>query len=442
MRTPALFLFAGVIGSLATLPGQTNGISPFTDLLIGAVPISRAQLSLAYLIGTVASAFSMPLVGRLYDKHGSKRMAVTAGFFLGLSVFGLSFADAVVRNAAGVLPAVSQAAAAVTVMSLGFFLVRFFGQGILNLTSRNMVLKWYDDRRGFANAVLAPSVAVGFSYAPRVFDRMISAFGWDGAWRIMGLVLVFGFVVFALFMYADPPAEHRSRKRAANGRFQVPGGINRLLERLLGKPELPRPAVDYTLKQAKRTPAFWIFNSIIFFSSMVGTGFTFHVVGIFSYAGVDRTAALAVFFPATIISVMLQFISSAVSDYLKLRVFAALQMVGILLMMAAVLMLAEGAPYYLLIAGLGLNTAMYGINGVIIWPRFFGLQHLGEISGVGFFWMVAGSAAGPYAYSLSESLAGSYTPAAAVFAAAAVLLLGVSWFAENPNNKQQNPLRH
>lgn len=41
------------------------------------------------------------------------------------------------------------------------------------------------------------------------------------------------------------------------------------------------------------------------FSSLVATGFTFHVVGIFLTAGMPRATALAVFFPATTIAVAL-----------------------------------------------------------------------------------------------------------------------------------------
>jgi hypothetical protein len=141
----------------------------------------------------------------------------------------------------------------------------------------------------------------------------------------------------------------------------------------------------------------------------------------------------AVFLPATLVAVAVQAFGSVVSDYVRLRSFAVLHMAGVLMMMISSLALDPGFSYWLLVFGLGLNTAMMGINGVVVWPRFFGLAHLGRISGESFVWMVAGSAFGPYAYSLSEAFFGSYDAAVRIFACVAAVLLALSWFAHNPN---------
>ena len=45
---------ASALGILCTIPGQTVGIAAFTDSLITALNISRTELSLAYLIGTIS----------------------------------------------------------------------------------------------------------------------------------------------------------------------------------------------------------------------------------------------------------------------------------------------------------------------------------------------------------------------------------------------------
>ena len=50
-------------GMLMSGPGQTIGVSAFTDDLVDNLHISRFQLSIAYMIGTVASSF---LIGRAW----------------------------------------------------------------------------------------------------------------------------------------------------------------------------------------------------------------------------------------------------------------------------------------------------------------------------------------------------------------------------------------
>ena len=55
-----VILAASTVGILASIPGQTMGVSVFTDHLIAALRISRVQLSTAYMFGTVASSFMLP----------------------------------------------------------------------------------------------------------------------------------------------------------------------------------------------------------------------------------------------------------------------------------------------------------------------------------------------------------------------------------------------
>ena len=52
------------LGILISIPGQTMGMAVFTDHLIEALHLSRTQLSMAYLIGTVGSSLFLTRAGR------------------------------------------------------------------------------------------------------------------------------------------------------------------------------------------------------------------------------------------------------------------------------------------------------------------------------------------------------------------------------------------
>ena len=67
-----IILFAATIGVLASAPGQTMGISTFTDYLLENIHISRNQLSIAYMIGTIASSLLLTYAGKMYDKYGAR----------------------------------------------------------------------------------------------------------------------------------------------------------------------------------------------------------------------------------------------------------------------------------------------------------------------------------------------------------------------------------
>jgi cyanate permease len=307
------------------------------------------------------------------------------------------------------------------VIALGFFFLRFFGQGVLTMTSRNMVMKWFESRRGIANAVLGVSVSLGFSLAPRFLNDLIGQTGWREAWRLMAIVLA-GFAVAAFLFYRDNPedfdlvpdgtTETRSRRRAAHSDAAA--------------------ARDFTLPEARRTFSFWFFSIMLALSALLITAFTFHVVSIFSEAGMSRERAVSVFLPASVIAVGSQFLGSYLSDYMPLNRLAMVQTAGAALLSAGVLFLEHDWAVFLVIGGIGLSQGMMGITGNITWPRYFGRLHLGAVSGLAMALTVAGSAVGPYVFSLSLDLAGSYGFSAAVFFAVSVLLFVGSFFAKRP----------
>lgn len=413
----------GTLGMVMSAPGQTVGVSVFTDPLIEAHGLSRSLLSLAYLIGTLSSAMILSYAGRLYDRHGARIVATIAASGLALTLVYLSFSVEIADAVRGVFGFVPPAIVAFVVMALGFFMLRFTGQGVLTLASRNMVMEWFEARRGLANAFMGIAVAFGFSYAPRVFEAFVSANSWNVAWRLIA-VAVGVFAVIALIMYRDTPEAHGLR----------PDGGDVRLKRE-PHPE-SRPARAFTAAQARRTYSFWIFTLSLFVGSVVGTAYTFHIVSIFADAGMSRTQAVGIFFPASMVAISVQFLGSWLSDRMKLRYLCTVQLLGILVLLAGLMVLRAGAPVIMLIAGQGLMQGMFGITSNITWPRFFGRRHLGAITGMVQALTVAGSAVGPYLYSFGRDLTGSYFVASAFFAVIAFVLLIGSFWAERPEHPE------
>jgi hypothetical protein len=56
-----------------TAPGQTVGVSVFVDPMIQALELSRSQMSLAYLVGTLAGAIGLPAMLVRWIMESSKR---------------------------------------------------------------------------------------------------------------------------------------------------------------------------------------------------------------------------------------------------------------------------------------------------------------------------------------------------------------------------------
>ncbi len=419
-------IFAGIVGILMSVPGQTIGVSVFTDHLIDDLHIGRVNLSLAYMAGTVISGFCIPYAGKLYDRYGVRPVAIVSGFLMGLTLTYLSNIVRLTSGVSSLLHFVDPAVVVFILLTAGFFLLRFLGQGVLTMISRNMVMKWFDRRRGFANAIMGVSVSFGFSYSPRVLDMLNNNFSWQVTWQILGIVAGIGFVLFAFLFFRDNPAMYGlSQDGGKQAKRKSDDTSIKVLK-------------DYTLKEARSTYSFWIFNLSLALHALYITAFTFHVVSIFEVSGYDHRAAINIFFPSAVVAVSFHFFGSWLTDYLKLKYFLLIHLLGMLTSMTAVLFLEQSDYFrWMLIAGNGIIQGMFGILSTVTWPRFFGLKHLGAISGYSMGWLVVASAAGPFIFSLSFSITGQYIAASIFCIIAAFILFVLGFRAENVNRAEE-----
>ncbi len=424
-RFPVFFgwiiLAAGTLGMLMSIPGQTMGVSVFTENLLDDLEINRNNLSLAYLIGTVGSGLLITWAGKMYDRYGARVMAFIAGAMLGLMLLYLTRVDAVVIFLRDNKSFANSALTTFILMSFGFWGIRFFGQGLLTMVSRNMVMKWFNKKRGLANGIMGVFAAFGFSLAPKILNQFIEDLEWKGAWLLLAVVIGIGFVSFVLLFYRDNPVDCglvADGQRIANKKSKRPPSL---------------PARDYTLAEARRTRAFWLFTLAQMISALYISGLTFHVVSVFDSVGLDKSTAIGIFVPASIIAIIIQFIASWVSDYIRLKYLLIFFMFGMICTTSALITLGNSQlSYWMLVGGNGITWGLYIVLAAVTWPRFFGLKNLGAISGFSLSWLVIGSALGPYLFSLAFDMKGSYDLVAQGSLAVSIILFFLSFRANNP----------
>ena len=125
------------LGILFSIPGQTMGLAVFTDSFIEVLGLTRTELSLAYLFGTVGSSLFLARAGRWYDLLGGRTMITVSSIVLSLMILYISFVDELSYILGG-----SSSISFILIM-IGYFGVRFFGQGVLTSCSRNVLLLWF-----------------------------------------------------------------------------------------------------------------------------------------------------------------------------------------------------------------------------------------------------------------------------------------------------------
>ncbi|TXD49341.1 MFS transporter [Polaribacter sp. IC073] len=388
-------LIFGSIGVLFSIPGQTVGVSVFTDPVKDALGLTRNQFSNAYLIGTLLSAFFVTKAGRLFDKFGARFVAFFAAFFLAVALIVFSFAEGISDTIKLFFNTTSWFVPFFLLSSL-FFLVRFCGQGVLTMSSRNMVMMWFDKNRGKVNSISSIAVSLGFSSSPILFNYLIDKNGWEVSWQILAICL-FIFSILILQFYRNKPEDFGL----------IPDGF--VSKKKYQKKTIKNTEVNFTLEEAKKTRAFWVFGLALAFNSFFSTGFTFHVISIFKTQGYDKTAAIAVFLPISIIAISVSTVANILSDYIQHKIYLYIMLFGGFLASVGVLILDNTIGIYLLILGLGIYSGLFAVVNAVTWPRYFGRNFLGAITGKIMSFLVIASAIAPSLFSYCYTNFGTYS---------------------------------
>ena len=380
-----------------SVPGQTMGMAVFTDPFIEAFGLTRTELSLAYLFGTVSSSFFLTTAGRWFDRFGGRLMVTASSIALGAMVVFISVTDQLAHL-------LGTGFASFALIFIGYFGVRFFGQGVLTSCSRNVLMPWFVRRRGLVAGVRGVFVSIGFSLAPLVLAWLIAIFGWREALWVLAAIVGLIFPVLTYLFLRDLPA---SVGLVADG-----DGSDAAT---------PQEAPSKTLQEARRSPILWLYTSSLAIHALFGTALTFHVVSIFSEAGRDASEAFGYFLPAAVFSTSVNLLASSVVDRYPLKPFLLCMLMAFTLGAVGLLNLERTWGYWMLAAGFGAGGGLWGVISNLAFIRFFGPSHLGEVSGFNTSVTVFASAIGPAAFSLALDIFGAYH--AAVYACIVVLVI-------------------
>lgn len=420
-----VILFAATVGVLVSAPGQTMGVATFTDYLLENIFISRNQLSFAYMIGTIASSLILTYAGKMYDKYGARWIGMAVSVMLSVVLVLLSQSDRIIHIFISDKNSGFYIGFAMAVLMLLFFGLRFSGQGVLTMVSRNMLMKWFIAHRGLVNGISSVFVALGFSVAPLTFDMLIQGTSWRNAWLLMAVFIGIFFTVFVFLFFRDNPEDLG----------MIPDGEKHGNRE---KNVTIKAFKQFTLPEARKDLSFWLFSIPLALYALYITGFTFHLVSIFENVGLSREKALGIFIPVSVISVIISLVSGYISDKIHLKHLLILTLAGQFIALFSLGKLNDGVYYVSYIIGNGLVSGLYNTLMAVTWPRFYGRENLGRITGFVMAIIVFASALGPILFSASSTYLGSYSYAFFGLAALVAVILVFSFKANNPQDKLQN----
>lgn len=380
------FLGAGFLLVAFSAVGQTFVLSLFGGEWREAFGLSHGQLGLAYSAATLASAVLLISAGRLVD-HLSLRWMVA------FVLIGAAVGSAALAVAPGVLGLV-----------LGFFLLRFFGQGLMTHTAQTAVARAFARHRGRAISVVVAGLPVAEATAPILVVAAATAIGWRSTWGLITLVLL-ALTALVLVLLRTPPPEHAAA--TAHEHDDV---------------------VHWTRHQVLRDLRFYLILPALMGAPLIVTAVFFHQVPLAEAKGWSLpwlASSFIAFAGAHLLSLV---VAGPLVDRFGSHRLLPWHLTPFVLALLA-LNQAEGlwlAPIYLGLAGLGMGVANTLMG--VIWAELYGTTHLGAIRAVAQAAMIFSTAAAPVSVGLLLDLQWSMEAVALLLAAYAILASVLAWW--------------
>ncbi len=366
--TPARLwlLLAAAFCTFSVGAGFMHAYTVFLVTFIDTFGWSRAQVSLAYSVSQVVSGFSSPLVGWLVDRLGPPRLILMGGTLLTAGLLATSRATELWHVI--VLYGV--------VMTLGancLGLVVF-----VPLLSRSFV-----HNRGMAVAVVQSANGFARAFSAPVTTMMISGLGWRGAYVWQGVFM--GAILLPL---------------AGLFRGTGQGGHRRHAD-----------AHGWTVRQAMRTPHFWLLFAVYMFTGLGSFLVALHQLAFAVDIGFDKLYAAGVLGMGAFLSLPGVILTGTISDYIGRELSAAVTYGTSILGVVFALMITSPDQHLLLWLHACFFGLTWGARGPAITAKtadLFPGPNLGAILGVITIGTGLGAAAGSWLAGFVFDTTGSY----------------------------------
>src|SRR2546422_3013430 len=334
----------------------------FSTQLSHEFNFSRSVISLAYALSLIAYAATTPLIGRLVDWYGARKIIVPSVLLFGLGLMSFYFLTASLWHFYGT-----------------FLMLGLIGGGSALVPYSNVISCWFDKRRGLALGLAMVGVGLSTFIMPSLAYAMITAIGWRWAYVLMGIMVTSVAIPVGLFLKETPQMM---------GLYSDGETINQANDRDGEKQGMSGG-------EALRTRTFWLLFSAVFLVATSVIGCLIHLVPMLTDRGVSaRTAAFATsllggaVIPGRVGSGYL--VDRYSAEYVAVYFFSGAAL-GVLLLWSG----ATGIVALLAACLVGLGMGAEGELIAYLVSRYFGLRAYSEIYGYALISFTAGGVIGP-----------------------------------------------
>jgi MFS family permease len=365
--------------------------SLFVNPLQSSFAWGRGHIMVGFTIFFVVQGLVSPLVGRLVDRHGPRRVIP-----LGALVMGLGF---------------------VLVSRTGSLLLFYASYVIIGIGSAGMgivpcsavVSNWFKRKRGIALGVMSAGLGAGGLVMAPIMAQLLDSFDWRTAYLAMAIIIWVVSIPLSLALIRSKPSELGLH----------PDGDESGSEGMPSSASTDSDAQGLSLRHASKTAAIWLIGISFFVSGFSNTGALHAPVPFLEDIGFPTATAAAALGALGLGSAAGKIFFGWLCDHISPKRASAigltLQLGGILVLLTIRADSSQALIWaYALLLGFGVGSWLPTMSMLI--SRTFGLAYYGSVFGVIAFLESAGTAVGPLFAGLMYDATGTYYYAFVTFA--------------------------
>lgn len=350
----ARWIIGGFLLTFFSSFGQTFFISLSAGEIRSEYGLSHGDFGLIYMVATLASALTLPWLGKIVDRFSPSHVALITIPMLAVGTLGMAFSTHVAA------------------LILTIYFLRLFGQAMMTQNALTATARWFVASRGRAISIVTLGHNAGEAVIPFIFVALAAAVGWRSAWIGGAFVLMLGAlpIIYLLISKDRQPQASEFAGQSAEVR-------------------------SWTRAEVMQDPLFWLLTIGILAPSFIGTSIFFHQV----YLVELRGWSLAVFASAFSVMAVTTICFTLIAGVLVDRFSATALLPSFLLpLSASCFALGIFEAQWSAFAFMCLMGISYGFSSTLfgaLWPEIYGTKYLGSIRAVTVAMMVFGTAAGP-----------------------------------------------
>ncbi len=362
-RTP--FFYGWVILATAASTQVVRNSAASLTIAVFIFPLSeefgwsRALIAGAASFGGLAASFASPMVGWLVDRYGARLVLFSSVLILGISTVSLAWAT----------------------VPLAFYAAYGVGRVIFSspvqIGSSVVVSRWFIRMRGRASGILFGSHSIGLVAFPLIASVIIGISGWREAWIVLGLLVwAIALLPTGLLLVQQPE----------DVGLQPDGDAPTPAEDVAEAAPAAAPASAeepvWTLREAMRTPALWMFATATGSVFLVQAGVNTHLAAYLRDQGLSAAfAGFGISLNAALLGLGSLF-WGWITEWLEPRY--AMAGIAACVAVASALFIIAGSTAEILVYSAVFGFGVGGLLSVppVAYADYYGRRSLGAIRGV------------------------------------------------------------